>query len=75
MRACEFITEIDYTAAVADLQITDSFAIQNSVLVGDIDNKDVWKLDAKSEDLYFFHKDNKIEAYVVIDSVATNGYY
>jgi hypothetical protein len=69
MRENEFITEIDYSPGTLPLQISDDLAIQNADRIGEIDGRDVYELKHQNERLVFFHSNQKVDAYVVLNGL------
>ena len=74
MRANEFISEIDYTSDIEDIQIDDETIIKNSRVAGDLDFQDVWLYSTQDEELYYMQTNNIIDAYVIITANPINGY-
>lgn len=66
MRAKEFVTEIDYSSGLQDLSISDQHLIAKSKIIGEIDGQDVHSYRDENQTCYFFAKDNKVIAALIL---------
>ena len=60
------LLEIGFAHGVGQNTIDDQTIISNSKLIGNIDSMDVYLFKTESQEVFFFEKDSKLSAFVVI---------
>lgn len=66
------LNEIDYTPAIEPLQISFEQLAANAKIVGDIDNRDVWKYDDGHAQVYFVMS-NSVDGLIIMFDNALHG--